>query len=157
MVMRVLVLQSDKPPPRAAWRAQCLASVRSWAAAQGYDYRFLGDELFEPIPEDVRRACQGVVLPLTDIGRLLWLQKYWSPESQVLLKDIALFQGSFSEQLQYRLDGGSMAGENNDASDLLGVGQLIDFFGRSLGMMMLGMAAFKTGVLTKTFSLMDFN
>ncbi len=75
MVKRVLVLQSDKPPPRAAWRAQCLASVRSWAAAQGYDYRFLGDELFEPIPEDVRRACQGVVLPLTDIGRLLWLQK----------------------------------------------------------------------------------
>lgn len=75
MVKRVLVLQSDKPPPRAAWRRLCLASARSWAAGQGYGYRFLGDELFDPIPENVRLACQDVVLPLTDIGRLLWLQK----------------------------------------------------------------------------------
>lgn len=74
-MMRVLVLQSDKPPPRAAWRRRCLASVQSWAAGQGYAYRFLGDELFDPIPADVRLACRGVVLPLTDIGRLLWLQK----------------------------------------------------------------------------------
>lgn len=75
MVMRVLVLQSDKPPPQAAWRRACLASVRSWAAAQGYDYRFIGDELFDPVPDNLRQACRGVVLPLTDIGRLLWLQK----------------------------------------------------------------------------------
>lgn len=75
MAKRVLTLQSDKPPPRAAWRRQCLASVRSWAAAQGYEYRFLGDELFGLIPDDLRRACRGVVLPLTDIGRLLWLKK----------------------------------------------------------------------------------
>lgn len=74
MAKQVLVLQSDKPPPRAAWRQACLASVRSWAAAQGYEYRFLGDELFDPIPEDARRACRGVVLPMTDIGRLLWLR-----------------------------------------------------------------------------------
>lgn len=78
MVMRVLVLQSEKPPPRAEWRRACLASVRSWAAAQGYEYRFIGDELFDPIPDNLRQACQGacrgVVLPLTDIGRLLWLQ-----------------------------------------------------------------------------------
>lgn len=75
MAKRVLVLQSDKPPPRAAWRRLCLASVEGWAAAQGYAYRFIGDELFSPIPDDLRRACRDVVLPLTDIGRLLWLQK----------------------------------------------------------------------------------
>ncbi len=75
MVMRVLALQSDKPAPRAAWRRRCLASVEGWAAARGYEYRFIGDELFSPIPENLRRACRGVVLPLTDIGRLLWLRK----------------------------------------------------------------------------------
>lgn len=75
MAMRVLVLQSDKPPPRAAWRRICLASVRSWARAQDYQYRFIGDELFDPIPQHLRQACRGVVLPLTDIGRLLWLNQ----------------------------------------------------------------------------------
>lgn len=75
MAKRVLVLQSYKPPPWAEWRRLCLGSVRSWATAQGYAYRFIGDELFDPIPEDIRSACAGVLLPLTDIGRLLWLQK----------------------------------------------------------------------------------
>lgn len=88
------------------------------------------------------------MVPQLDATSLKWLQDYWSPESKVLLKDIALFQGSFSEQLQYRLDGGSMVGQTNDASELLGLGQLIDFFGRALGMMMLGMMAFKTDILT---------
>ncbi len=72
---KVLVLQSDKPPPRPEWRRRCLTSVEDWAAAQGYAYRLIGDELFDPIPEDLRKACAGVLLPLTDIGRLLWLQK----------------------------------------------------------------------------------
>ena len=72
---KVLVLQSDRPPPRPEWRRRCLASVEGWAAGQGYAYRLIGDELFDPIPDELERACVGVLLPLTDIGRLLWLQK----------------------------------------------------------------------------------
>lgn len=75
MAKEVLVLQSDKPPPRAAWRRRCLASVERWAEASSYSYRFIGDELFAPISPDLRRACRDVVLPMTDIGRLLWLER----------------------------------------------------------------------------------
>ena len=74
MATRVLVLQSYRPPPWAAWRRRCIASVKDWAAAQGYAYRFIGDALFDPIPEDLKRAFLGVLLPLTDLGRLLWLR-----------------------------------------------------------------------------------
>ncbi len=75
MAKRVLVLQSYKPPPWAEWRRLCINSVQEWAATKSYTYRFIGDELFAPIPEQLMSNCQGVLLPLTDIGRLLWLQK----------------------------------------------------------------------------------
>ena len=74
MVSDVLVLQSYKPRPWPAWREACTDSVATWAAAQGYAYRLLGDELFDPIPDAVRRGCAGVLLPLTDLGRLFWMR-----------------------------------------------------------------------------------
>lgn len=95
---KVLVLQSYGPPPWASWRRRCVASVRDWAAARGYAYRFLGDELFEPIPNDLKRACRGILLPLTDIGRLLWIKdllaETWNRviwlDADILIFDAAL-------------------------------------------------------------------
>ncbi len=75
MSKRVMVLQSYKSPPWAEWRSLCHSSVRTWSAAQGYTYRFIGDELFDSIPGEARLGCHNVILPLTDIGRLLWLEK----------------------------------------------------------------------------------
>ena len=75
MSKQVLILQSYKSRPWAEWRTLCHASVRSWAATQGYGYRFIGDELFDLIPDNVRLACRDVILPMTDVGRLLWLER----------------------------------------------------------------------------------
>lgn len=72
--MSTLALQSlhDGAP---GWLGRCLGSVRDWAAAQGHAYRFIGDELFDPIPQPARAACRGATLPLTDLGRLLWMRR----------------------------------------------------------------------------------
>lgn len=52
-----------------------MATVRAWTESKGYQYRVLGDELFRGIPEAVARKVQSK-LPLTDIGRLLWLRRF---------------------------------------------------------------------------------
>ena len=48
--------------------------MRGWAAGLGFDYRFLGDELFEPLSEDLRSKLTGRTVIAADIGRLHALQ-----------------------------------------------------------------------------------
>lgn len=98
MVNDVLVLQSYKPRPWPVWREACADSVATWAAAQGYAYRLLGEELFDLIPDAVRHRCAGVLLPLTDLGRLFWMRDLlnggWSRVIW-LDADILIFDPSF--------------------------------------------------------------
>ena len=70
-----LILQSFTPPPWPAWRRRCIRSVERWAAGKGCTHRFIGDELFDPIPPAAREGCKGARLPLADIGRLMWLER----------------------------------------------------------------------------------
>ena len=72
--MRTLIFQSHAPKP-PYWIERCTATVREWTAAKGYDYRLIGDELFEGTPPAIARKAPSV-LPLTDLGRLLWTQRY---------------------------------------------------------------------------------
>ena len=69
-----LVLQSHREPLPFPWLAQCLASVRDWAAAQGYDYRFIGDELFDHLPPAIARRPELPLVVRTDLARLLALR-----------------------------------------------------------------------------------
>ncbi len=71
---RVLVLQSHRAPLPAPWLTRCLASVEGWADAAGYDYRFIGDELFDLIPDDLHERVRGQPVVASDLARLLVLR-----------------------------------------------------------------------------------
>jgi len=71
---RTLVLQSHRDPLPYGWIRGCLESVAAWAAARGYDYRFLGDELFDRVDADLRRQIGAQTVIATDLARLGWLQ-----------------------------------------------------------------------------------
>lgn len=90
----------------------------------------------------------GWLVPQLDANSLQWLNQYWQPEAAKIVQDIALYQGPFYDQFMHRLDGGSSAAVINDGSELLGLGQLVDYFCRSLGMMLIGMGLFQQGVLS---------
>jgi hypothetical protein len=76
MPSKTLLFQSYRPGAVPAWLARCLDSVRDWAGRKSYDYRFLGEELFDPLPPqlDLRAAPQG--LAATDLARLLWCRRF---------------------------------------------------------------------------------
>ena len=54
----VLVIQSHRDPLPHPWLHECLHSVRHWASLKGYDYRFLGDELFAPLSAEIVRRTR---------------------------------------------------------------------------------------------------
>ncbi|MBD3670007.1 MAG: hypothetical protein HUJ29_04465 [Gammaproteobacteria bacterium] len=65
-----LIVQSHRQPLPCAWIDTCLASVREWARANGYDYRFLGDELFTHVPREIRDKTRKQPVIATDLARL---------------------------------------------------------------------------------------
>jgi len=70
---KTLVLQSAQSR-RAQWLDTCLVSVESWAAQANYTYRFIGDELFDQVPEWYMRKVAGRMPIASDLGRLLWIK-----------------------------------------------------------------------------------
>lgn len=65
-----IVIQSYRTHDVPPWLARCLASVRAWAAECGFTYRFLGDELFDPLPARLRLRAGHLPQMLADLGRL---------------------------------------------------------------------------------------
>lgn len=72
---RTLILQSHRDPLPFAWLGPCLASVRDWAAAHGYSYRFLDDELLEALPDDIRDKTRDRPVIGSDLARLIALER----------------------------------------------------------------------------------
>lgn len=54
---------------------RCLETARAWADLQGFDYRFVTDALLADVPDSYRRAVSGLVMPMTNFGRLLLLRR----------------------------------------------------------------------------------
>jgi hypothetical protein len=73
--MKTLVLQSQRPGVLPAWQRRCFDSVRAWSKLRGYDYRFLGDELFRPLPPTLREKLRLQPVVATDLARLLLLRE----------------------------------------------------------------------------------
>jgi hypothetical protein len=73
--MTTRVLQSQSPAAVSHWQRQCLDSVKGWAASQGFEYHFLGDELFAKLPHDLREKFAAQPVVLADLARLRWLQE----------------------------------------------------------------------------------
>ena len=70
-----LVIQSHRAPLPYPWLERCLASVRDWCALRAYGYRFMGDELFERLPDSIRSILPGQTVIASDLARLLVLRE----------------------------------------------------------------------------------
>lgn len=69
-----LILQSCPPAERDGWLGRCLDSVAAWARARGYAYRWLGDELFNPVPAALRDRLEKQAVIASDLARLRQMQ-----------------------------------------------------------------------------------
>lgn len=68
--MKCLVIQSQNPTRIDPWMEQCMQSVRSWAKSKSFDYQFLGEELFHPLPDWVMSKTMTRKVVATDLARL---------------------------------------------------------------------------------------
>ena len=72
---RPVVIQSYRTESVPEWLSGCMTSVRDWAAAQGYDYRHIGDEIFDMVPAWYRANAGGRAPVITDLARLLLIRE----------------------------------------------------------------------------------
>ena len=70
-----LVIQSHCDPLPYAWLQPCLDSVAAWARQRSYDYRFLGDEIFDGLDPDLRARTAAQAVIASDLARLHQLQQ----------------------------------------------------------------------------------
>ena len=71
-----LVLQSHRKPLPADWLQNCLTSVKNWSESNDFDYKFIGDELFEYISQSLLERTKTQRVIATDLARLKALQRY---------------------------------------------------------------------------------
>jgi len=71
-----LVIQSHRHPLPAQWIGECLASVHRWADIMGFDYRFMGDELFDALSPEIIAKTREQVVVASDLARLKWMQRH---------------------------------------------------------------------------------
>ena len=65
------VLQSYRTERVPGWIDDCLSSVRSWTESRGYEYLFVGDELFERVPDWFLEKLNGRLPIAADLARLV--------------------------------------------------------------------------------------
>ena len=73
--MRTLVIQSFRERDVPAWIEACLDSVRHWSARQGFEYRFIGDEIIGEVPSWYLEKAAGRWPVVTDYARLVLLRR----------------------------------------------------------------------------------
>ncbi len=71
-----IVLQSHRQPLPASWLETCINSVKHWSDLNQFDYHFIGDELFEYIPDVLLKKTQHQPVIATDLARLKLMQCY---------------------------------------------------------------------------------
>ncbi len=69
--MKTVVYQSFRNKDVPAWITACMASVKAWAQAQGFEYRFYDDAFLARAPDWFRQKCAGQICPVTDLARLV--------------------------------------------------------------------------------------
>ena len=72
--MRVLVIQSHRSPLPVPWIERCVDSVRAWAHDRKFDYRWSGDEIFEPLSVKLRHKTRHRKAVASDLARLYALR-----------------------------------------------------------------------------------
>lgn len=69
-MLDTLVIQSHRDPLPFDWLRPCLDSVAAWARQCGFDYRFVGDEIFDLLEPDLRERTRGQIVIASDLARL---------------------------------------------------------------------------------------
>ena len=75
MSKHTLVIQSHRSPLPYGWIQQCLESVKTWSEGNGYEYRFMGDEIFDGIESGLMQRIAQQQVIASDLARLLVMQK----------------------------------------------------------------------------------
>ncbi len=70
-----VVIQSYRTQNIPSWVEACLESVRAWSNLAGFEYEFVGDEIFDLLPDNYRNIAEGRMSVLTDLGRLLLIRR----------------------------------------------------------------------------------
>ena len=70
-----LVVQSQRSPLPFAWLESCIDSVSAWSRDNGFDYRFIGDEIFELLARDLRDKLAQRTAIASDLARLQALRQ----------------------------------------------------------------------------------
>jgi hypothetical protein len=73
-----VVYQSFRTHDVPRWIETCMDTVRAWARARGYEYRFIDDALFDAVPGWFRDKVQGQVQMVSDLARLNLAREYLS-------------------------------------------------------------------------------
>lgn len=72
---KTLLVQSHRAPLPAPWYERCLESARGWAEAQGFEYRWLGDELLDRVAPELLGKTRSQPVVATDLARLVVLEE----------------------------------------------------------------------------------
>lgn len=74
--MKTVVYQSFKAENVPSWVSRCMESVQGWAGLNGFDYRFVGDEIFDLLPDWYREKAASRIPVMTDLGRLMLAKQF---------------------------------------------------------------------------------
>jgi hypothetical protein len=75
LVSETLVIQSHRSPLPYPWIERCLSSVRNWCTSNQYEYYFIGDELFDYLPDTFSELLNQQRVIASDLARLYVLQE----------------------------------------------------------------------------------
>ncbi len=72
---KTLIIQSHRSPLPYPWLSPCLDSVRRWSESNQYAYRYLNDELFDAVQDDILEKVTQQKVIAADLARLKVLQQ----------------------------------------------------------------------------------
>jgi len=76
--LKTTVIQSYRTKNVPGWIQLCLKSGQAWAAACGYDYRFVDDKIFDKVPKWYVENTGHQIPTITDLGRLILIREEFS-------------------------------------------------------------------------------
>ena len=74
--MKTIVYQSYRTQGVAAWITTCMGTVKAWAQANGYEYAFIDDSLFDRVPAWYRDRVGSQMCPMADYARLACAREF---------------------------------------------------------------------------------
>ena len=70
-----LVVQSQRSPLPFAWLGRCMDSVSAWSRDSGFEYRFIGDQIFDLLDRELRDKLGQRTAIASDLARLHALRR----------------------------------------------------------------------------------